>query len=377
MFTRSEAEVIKKIIDDILEKLNQMAPKYYYKGLVGFESRIEAIKSLLWLESADDVRYVGIWGMGGLGKTTIARAIYDEIFPQFESCCFLSNVREQLKTNCTQLQYQLFSALLQKECSTASTLDLRLSFLEDRLCRKKVLIVVDDAEDSRQLKELLFADDNIFGPGSRIIVTSRNQQVLVNIAGDKICKMQELNASEALQLFSMNAFKQDCPPSDRILQAEEVASYSKGNPLALKVLGSALFRKSDEDWESMLKRLGDIHLPEIHDVLKTSYDELSDEEKRIFLAIAFLFRGQSRECVTQILDVTYGTSVHFRITTLIDKSLIMVTYGNKLEMHDLLQEMGKKIAAEYKNRTRWLINPEHFNNALMENKVSFVNSLCF
>ena len=296
MFPRPESELIKEIIKDISEKLTQKASKYYYKGLVGFESRIEEIKSLLCLESSDDVRVIGIWGMGGLGKTTLARAIYDEISPQFHSCCFLHNIREQLQ-RCTlfQLQDQLFSALIEKQCLTISTLNLHLTFLKDQLCWKKVLIVVDDAHDFRKLEELLLArDPDFYGPGSRIIVTSRNKQVLINIAGDKICTMQELNDPEALQLFSLNAFKQDYPPSNRKLQSEWVINYAKGNPLAVKVLGSALFGKSDEDWDSALKRLEKIPNQDICNVLRTSYDGLDAEEQNIFLDIVCFFRGRSR-----------------------------------------------------------------------------------
>ena len=50
--------------------------------------------SLLSLVSFD-VQMIGIWGMAGLGKTTIAKVVYERIYTQFEGCCFLSNVREQ------------------------------------------------------------------------------------------------------------------------------------------------------------------------------------------------------------------------------------------------------------------------------------------
>ena len=376
MFTRSESELIKKIIEDILEKLNQKASKYFNKGLVGFESRIEEIKSLLCLESSD-VRVVGIWGMGGLGKTTLARAIYDEIYPQFDRCYFIPNTREQLQ-RCTlfQLQDQLFSALIEKQCLTTSILNLWLSFLKDRLCCKKVLIVVDDAHDLRQLQELLLAGEpQFFGPGSRIIVTSRNKQVLINIAGDKICTMQKLDDNEALQLFSLNAFKQDYPPSSRILQSEWVIHYAKGIPLALKVLGSALFGKSNEDWDSALTRLKKIPNQDICNVLRTSYDGLDPEEQNIFLDIACFFRGRCLRIVTNILNSCYA-SAHIVITTLIDRSLITVSSdANNLEVHDLIRQMGQKIVLDEskmpENRSRLWV-PDDVCYVLKENKVKII-----
>ena len=64
------------------------------EALVGMDSHIENMVSLLCIGS-DDVRMVGIWGMAGIGKTTIAEAVYQKICTQFEGCCFLSNVREK------------------------------------------------------------------------------------------------------------------------------------------------------------------------------------------------------------------------------------------------------------------------------------------
>lgn len=68
----------------------------YFCGLVGLNSQIELIKSLLSV-GLPDFRIVGIWDMGGLGKTTIAGAIFNQISREFEGRCFMLNVREQSK----------------------------------------------------------------------------------------------------------------------------------------------------------------------------------------------------------------------------------------------------------------------------------------
>ncbi|XP_021688607.2 disease resistance-like protein DSC1 [Hevea brasiliensis] len=336
--TRPDSKLIEEIVGDILKKLYKISPSNSI-GLVGIDSRIKQIESLLCMDSSN-VLMLGIWGMGGIGKTTLARAIFDRISIQYESCCFLVNVREQLK-RCllVHLQDELLSKILEENIDSRSPC-LGVNFLKDRLRRKKVLVVLDDIDNARQLQELLPGLHDLFGPGSRILVTSRDKQVLKSVV-DEIYKVEELNHQEALQLFCLNAFKKNCPEIDYVERSRRVVNYAKGNPLALRVLGSTLLGRSEEDWDSALEKLENVRNCEIQNVLRISYDGLDGKEKRMFLDIACFFRGEDRSYVTKILSGCYS-SVHYTISTFIDKSLVSVSH-NKLQMHDLLQEMGWSI----------------------------------
>ncbi|WCJ33241.1 Disease resistance protein (TIR-NBS-LRR class) family [Euphorbia peplus] len=336
---RPESHLIEEIVKDISNKLHDIIPNDDSKGLVGIDSRLQQIESLLCLESLN-VHIVGIWGMGGIGKTTLARAIFNHISPQFESCFFLVNVREQLKRSVLQhLRDEVFSKLLDEDNINNGRSMATLTFLR----RKKILLVLDDIDNSIHLQELLPGQHDLFGPGSRIIITSRDKQVLKNGA-DTVYQVEELNQQEALQLFCLNAFKKCSPPDVWIPLSKRAVKYAKGNPLALKVLGCALFDKSKQDWESALQKLENVPNCEIQNVLRVSFDGLDSEEKNIFLDIACFFRGEDRIYATDILDGCYS-SVHFTISTFIDKSLVSISW-NKLEMHDLIQEMGWSIVVE-------------------------------
>ena len=80
-FGRHESKHIEEIVRDISNKLVGSSSSYM-KGLVGMGPRIEAMNSLLCIGSID-VQMVGIWGMAGIGKTTIIRAVYERIHTQF------------------------------------------------------------------------------------------------------------------------------------------------------------------------------------------------------------------------------------------------------------------------------------------------------
>ncbi|KAK2653645.1 hypothetical protein Ddye_013501 [Dipteronia dyeriana] len=167
----SESEFIEKIVKDVLKKLKHVPSGDHLDGLVGMSSRIDKVDSLLCM-GTEDCRILGIWGMAGVGKTTIARAIFNRIANQFESCCFLANFREEsAKCGLNNLQEKLLSEILEDPNLTTD------AFTLNRLCRKKVLIVLDDVNNAQHLKHLV-GDRRWFGPGSRIIITSRDIQVL-------------------------------------------------------------------------------------------------------------------------------------------------------------------------------------------------------
>nr|XP_048320065.1 putative disease resistance protein At4g11170 [Ziziphus jujuba var. spinosa] len=128
-----------------------------------------------------DVHILGIWGMGGIGKTTLLLVLYIKDYHILNSkvAAFIWNVREEYaRHGANHLRKKLLSELLNDEAILKMDSPFVASpCILDRLRHTKVLIVLDDVDSSNQLEALVEGYYRL-APGSRIIVTTRNMQVL-------------------------------------------------------------------------------------------------------------------------------------------------------------------------------------------------------
>ncbi|KAJ4825166.1 hypothetical protein Tsubulata_035393 [Turnera subulata] len=340
---RDESRLVHEVVQHILNKLNYISSSGS-KGLVGIDSRVEHFKQLLERESPA-VRSIGIWGMGGIGKTTTSGAVFNCVSGQYEASCFLPNVREEsLKSGGLHLlRKELFSSLLPQRDHHTGAPYIASNLIKKQLNRMKVLVVLDDIDDVEQFEFLCGGGHHLFGAGSRIILTSRDKQVLMNVVND-IYEVKELNHLEALQLFSMTAFKENHPPEDYRELSVRAIKYTEANPLALKVLGSFLYRRNKQIWEATMNEIGRILGPKVHCVLRTSFDALDDDQKNIFLDIACFFKGRQVKFVRDLLGAC-GFAIETGFCVLTDRCLIGVS-NDKIQMHDLIQDMAHKIVEE-------------------------------
>nr|ACF19650.1 TIR-NBS-LRR RCT1 resistance protein [Medicago truncatula] len=344
--SRNESEVIKDIVENVTRLLDK-TDLFVADNPVGIDSRVQDMIQLLDTQQTNDVLLLGMWGMGGIGKTTVAKAIYNKIGRNFEGRSFIANIREVWGKDCGQvnLQEQLMYDIFKETTTKIQNVESGISILNGRLCHKRVLLVLDDVNKLDQLNALC-GSCKWFAPGSRIIITTRDKHILRGNRVDKIYIMKEMDESESLELFSWHAFKQARPSKDFSEISTNVVQYSGRLPLALEVLGSYLFDREVTEWICVLEKLKRIPNDQVHQKLKISYDGLNDDtEKSIFLDIACFFIGMDRNDVIHILNGS-GFFAEIGISVLVERSLVTVDDKNKLGMHDLLRDMGREIIRE-------------------------------
>eukprot|EP01018_Ginkgo_biloba_P005662 Gb_24680 [translate_table: standard] len=316
-FNGYEIKLVKTLTTQILGKLKKL-PLPVATHPVGVEERKKVAMDLLEMESEGIIISLCIHGMGGVGKTTLAKALFNDLCPKFSATSFMSDVR---KTDTKELQMNIITRLV----NTVNKDDVKINCPEEgmnemkkHLDRVRALLVLDDVDDPNVLAALL---GDWFLPGSRIIVTTRNKGVLDQRSKhlNRFYQVEGLDDDQALKLFISHAFPERDPNKEYRRLSEQVVKACKGLPLAIEVIGGFLFDKRDPKvWDEAMKQLKSVEI--IEDRLKMSYNVLNPTEKEIFLDIACFFVGSA----TSINACAYG----------------------KLRMHDILRDMGRSIVTK-------------------------------
>ncbi|CAN7013650.1 disease resistance protein RPP2B [Brassica rapa] len=340
-----ECDFVDKIAKETFKVLNKLSPSEF-RGLPGIESRMMELEKLIDFEETSCVRIVGVLGMAGIGKTTVADCVYKQNYNRFDGYCFLANVQNESKLHgLDHLQRKLLRKLLDEDNLDVGAPEGAHDAFKDRLGNKKLFIVLDDVANENQLRNLIGgAGKELYREGTRIVITTSNKKLLEKVVNETYV-VPRLSGRESLELFCLSAFSSNlCATPELMDLSNKFVDYSKGHPLALKLLGSDLCQRDKSYWKLKWERLQRRPDGKIHDVLKVCYEELCEEEQSIFLDVACFFRSEKLDFVSSVLS-THHTDASTLISDLIDKCLITVS-DNRLEMHDLLLTMGREVGYE-------------------------------
>ncbi|KAL1194214.1 Disease resistance protein ADR2 [Cardamine amara subsp. amara] len=341
---KNEAEMVEEIAKDVSDKLN-VTPSRDFEGMVGLEAHMRKVESLLDLDN-DGVKIVGISGPAGIGKSTIARAIHGRHSNSFPLSCFMENLKGSYQSGYDEYssRLQLQEQFLSKILNLNGIKILHLGVIKDRLHDQKVLIILDDVERLDQLEAL--ANIMWFGPGSRILVTTENKEILQQhgISDNDIYHVDFPSGEEALKIFCLSAFRQTSPPVEFVDLADKVVRICSKLPLGLHVLGSSLRGKSQADWTDELPSFQNSLDGKIESILKVGYESLQEKDQALFLFIAVFFNYKHDVYVTSMLAKT-NLGVRLGLRNLANRHLIH--RGNsKVVMHHLLHVMARKVISK-------------------------------
>ncbi|KAJ4719283.1 Disease resistance protein [Melia azedarach] len=349
---RDQGQLVQILIKRVLAELGN-TPMKVAAYTVGLDSRVEEVMRLLFVKS-NGVLVLGLHGIGGVGKTTLAKAVYNKIVGQFEARSFISNVREisGKHNGLISLQEKLIADLSRNNMRLiANEVSANIETIKDIAFERKVVIVLDDVGHESQLNALC-GEKEWFSEGSRIIITTRDTAVLVENHVNQLYEVQKLDFTQALQLFSYHALRREEPKDEFLSLSKQIVSLTGELPLALEVFGSFLFDKRRIiEWEDALGKLRNVcpvnvRSVNVQNVLKISFDGLDEHDKCIFLDIACLFVGMNMKR-DEAIDILKGCGfrAELAIAVLTAKSLIKVK-DDTLWMHDQIRDMGRQIVQE-------------------------------
>ncbi|KAL7618872.1 hypothetical protein Lser_V15G03788 [Lactuca serriola] len=351
---RLEVEFIDEIVKDIFRRLH-ISSRFPLPQLIGMKDSIKFIISWLKDASSHMPDILTILGMGGIGKTSLAKYVYVLHSHEFDKSSFIADISrrcDEKYNGMIDVQKQLYGDISKPSLVQIRDVSIYTSMIESVVARKKVFLVLDDISSIDQLDALL--GSKRFHPGSKILITTKDAWLTQSCSPFKTKikpnhaehKLEGLSTTESQKLLCFHAFMCNDPKPGYEEVSQKIVKYCEGHPMALKVLGRSLHNRDVTYWEGYIDRLKKENDSPINNVLRMSFDSFpSENDKDLFKYIACTFVGMDRDDVVTILEAC-GIETKIGITNLIDKCLLSIGWNNELMMHQLVQEMGRFLVRE-------------------------------
>ncbi|KAK8358805.1 hypothetical protein V6Z12_A04G048400 [Gossypium hirsutum] len=374
----------KKKIQDIsklLERFGRLGPVGYRdptalptidflcsKEFVVSESSKAAFKQIIEALKDENINMIGLWGMGGVGKTTLVHEVGSQA-PKLNLFGKVVITTVSQKPNFERIQDQIAQYIgfdMKNEQGRRSEQELWLRLKNE----PRILIILDDIWESINLKEKIgipIGDDH---KGCKVLLTTRRQQVCRAMDCQNVVKLDCLDDDEAWTLFEKKAGLNVSPNNDIKILAKQIIENFGGLPIAIVPLGSALKGKSYHEWQVAYRRLKDRRLTEIEDVneenayvcLEASFDYLKNMETKTCFLLCSLFPEDDEIYMEDLVGYAWGLELYkgmksikevrsevlASIETLKNSGLLLDCGERHIKMHDVVRQFALWIASSRK-----------------------------
>eukprot|EP01018_Ginkgo_biloba_P037501 Gb_11386 [translate_table: standard] len=337
---------LKAVVEEVL-KIIKSEPLTVAKFPVGLEEPVARLREYIrkCRMEKNHVAFVGIIGIAGIGKTTLAKALFNNIRwnLNLKRASYIEDIKgEAEKKGLQKIQRKLLHSLLHYDYQVPDQSQGQ-QIIRKRLRNIDALIVFDNSQDNKQLDAILSPE--ILLPGSIVIVTSRDLSIFKSCNKFLKYEMYGLNLSQSKELFCRHAFHTGvgCAPFENLV--DKFVGICKGIPLALEVCGGELYGESYATWLSYLKKISETMFVDLKTILQATYDRLDKKQKQIFLDIAIFFHGKNVRTLERIWEEESENSFTYDLRILKRKCMIKL-HGSGIIMHEAFRDLGIAIVDE-------------------------------
>ncbi|CAL9025132.1 unnamed protein product, partial [Prunus brigantina] len=337
----------------------------FKEGFKDFKSRMTCVNSVIEVLKNEEVRMIGICGMGGVGKTTMVK----EIMKRLAGLKVFDNVvmavvsqSPSIRKIQSEIADELRFTYDGEDSETGRALQLygRLKQIN------KILIVLDDVWTELDFEAIGLP----YGPhkGCKVLLTSRNSEVCNAMGSQEIFTIPVLTPEESWELFREIIGK----PLDYPDLAKQVTNECAGLPIAILTVAKALENKRKHVWDDALKQLQSSALgsissmnDKVYSSIQWSYDRLESDEEKSCLLLCCLFPEDYDIPIEYLVRYGWGRGyfsntdsveeARNRVHSLVDKlQRRFLLLDGKLEehtkMHDIVRDVAIQIASRDPHR---------------------------
>ncbi|OVA07902.1 Disease resistance protein [Macleaya cordata] len=367
------------VFSDVVDRSNSvLVQEIPTNQVVGMDSQLDEIWRLVTQE--DQIRIIGLYGMGGVGKTTLLKKLNNEFLKKnrhdFDLVVWVVVSKD---LNLQKVQKDIADSVGLSWSGDQRDLNRGAKEIFNVLSKKKFVLLLDDIWQRVDLLSLgippLHTSSSTQGvTKSKVVFTTRSEFVCGLMEADKKIRVECLNWDQAWSLFQNKVGKEALNSHPKVPKlAELVAKECRGLPLALITIGRTMAtKKTPQEWEhaiTVLTRsasdfsgMGDEVLP----ILKFSYDNLQNDKFKSCFLYCSLYPEDYKIGKEELIDLWIGEGFltefddieearndgHYVIGCLLGACLLesvddIIREPAGVKMHDVIRDLAIWVASDY------------------------------